>query len=104
MTPDMINAIFELCGSLAIAFSVKKIYNDKLVRGVSWLHVAFFMSWGWWNLYFYPSVDAWASFYAGILLTVVNTIYLSQLIYYTLKEKNGHRAEDPQESDRGWGV
>lgn len=87
MSPDMINATFELGGAFAIAFSVWKVYNDKIVRGISWAHVSFFFAWGMWNLYFYPSVDAPWSFYAGIVLATVNGIYTAQLIYYTRKER-----------------
>jgi len=104
MTPDLINALFELGGAFAIAFSIKMLYNDRLVRGVSWIHVSFFFLWGMWNLYFYPAVDAYLSFYAGILLATANGIYVIQLVYYTAKEKYGYRTQNIEESDHGWGV
>ena len=104
MNPDLINALFELGGAFAIAISVRKLYNDKLVRGISWLHVGFFMLWGAWNLYFYPSVNAPLSFYAGAVLCAVNTVYTLQLIYYTLKEKHGHREKNTKEPDYGSAV
>lgn len=101
MSPDLINGLFELGGAFAIAISIKKLYNDKLVRGISWLHVGFFALWGAWNLHFYPSVNAPLSFYAGAVLFAVNSVYVLQLIYYTLKEKYGYRKENTKEPDYG---
>ena len=40
--PDIVNGIFESCGSLFILTSIIKLYHDKKVRGVSWVHAGFF--------------------------------------------------------------
>ncbi|MFW6130504.1 MAG: hypothetical protein ACOC56_04900 [Atribacterota bacterium] len=84
--PDLINGVFELFGGFFIYLSVKKLFNDKKVRGVSFIHVGFFAAWGFWNLYYYPHLNQIASFIGGIFIVIMNTLYLIQLIYYSLKE------------------
>ena len=87
MEPDLVNGLFEILGSMFIVLSINKLLKDKLVRGIHWGQVGFFTSWGFWNLYFYPHLDQWASFVGGIVLASVNAIYLALLIYYTNQEK-----------------
>ena len=84
---DLSNATFEGIGSLFILKSVKRLYRDKLVRGIAWQQVGFWSAWGWWNLYYYWAINSPLSWRAGVLCTSVNTIYLSLLIYYTRQEK-----------------
>jgi len=86
--PDVINGIFETCGGFFILLSVIKLYRDKQVRGVSWLHAGFFTAWGWWNIYFYAAVDLWWSWAGGIGLVLVNTFWLGQLVYYMRRERH----------------
>lgn len=83
LTPDVINGLFEVVGSLFILLSVHKVWKDKSVKGVSWLHVSFFVGWGVWNLYFYPHLDQWWSFGGGIVLAGVQSLWLALLIYYS---------------------
>lgn len=90
MTPDMINGLFEMCGGLFIALSIRKLWHDKRVAGVAWRHAGFFAGWGYWNLYFYPSLDQWWSFCGGVGVVAANTIWLGQLIYYTKRPGGSH--------------
>lgn len=80
--PDLINGIFEWCGGLFIWLSVIKLRNEKVVRGVSWMHVAFFSGWGFWNLFYYPHLGQWLSFWGGCFLVGVNAVWLAQIAYY----------------------
>lgn len=73
---DFINGMFEMGGAVLLALHVRKLWQDKMVRGVSPWPFVFFTLWGWWNLYFYPSVDCWWSFAGGIPVVAVNSIYL----------------------------
>ena len=59
----------------------------KLVRGVSWKHVALFSTWGFWNLYYYASLDQWFSWAGGVFLVATNSFWLCQIVYYLIKEK-----------------
>ena len=79
---DMVNGGYEFFGAFAIMLSIIKLHKDKFVAGVSWMHTAFFMSWGWWNCYYYPYLEQWASFYGGIAIVICNTVWLCQMIYY----------------------
>lgn len=85
---DIINGLFESVGFVFILPSIIKLYRDKEVKGVSWVHSMFFWSWGAWNLYYYPSLGQWMSFYGGVLLLLANTIWMSQLIFYTYYKKH----------------
>jgi len=80
--PDIINGAYEFLGAPFIFLSVMKLHKDKKVSGVSWIHAGFFASWGYWNLFYYPHLGQWYSFIGGLLLVVVNTIWLFQLVYY----------------------
>ena len=88
---DVFNGAFEFLGAPFIFMSVLKLHKDKEVKGVSWTHVAFFSSWGLWNLYFYPFMGAWFSFLGGVALVLVNITWLLQLIYY-IKYPGGKNA------------
>jgi hypothetical protein len=85
--PDMINGLFESCGGFFVLLGVLNLHRAKTVRGVSWIHVAFFSSWGYWNLYFYPHLNQWLSFSGGVFLVAVNTCWLAQIGYYLIREK-----------------
>lgn len=93
--PDAINAFFESIGCFFIATSIVKLHKQKIVRGVSWLHAGFFATWGYWNIFYYPHLDQWLSFAGGMGITIANTIWLSQLIYYTRKEYNAEKEAHP---------
>jgi hypothetical protein len=80
--PDIINGSFEALGGFFILLSVLKLHRAKCVSGVSYVHVAFFSAWGYWNLYFYPHLDQWLSFWGGLFLVATNTWWLGQIVYY----------------------
>ena len=85
--PDLINGIFEMFGGAFILLSCIKLYKEKKVRGVSWIHVGFFACWGYWNLYYYPSLGQILSFIGGIGIVVTNTALVIQMLYYIRREK-----------------
>jgi hypothetical protein len=88
---DLVNGAYELFGAPFIFLSVLKLYRDKSIRGVDFHHVGYFTSWGIWNLYYYPHLDQWASFIGGIATTLVNSIWLGQILYYSRKENSNVR-------------
>jgi len=79
---DMINAAFEFGGFLALMPSIMAIMRDKRVHGMSLLTPLFFTSWGWWNLFYYPSLDQFWSAIAAGLLASTNSVYLALLFKY----------------------
>ena len=82
LTPDIVNAFFEGAGSVFTWLSVWRVYTDKGYAGIYLPAIVFFFSWGLWNLYFYPSVDAMWSFYGGISICVANLAWVGSMLYY----------------------
>lgn len=85
--PDIVNGCYEFLGAPFIFLSVIKLYRDKEVKGISWIHAGFFTTWGYWNLFYYPHLDQWFSFAGGIAIVVVNTLWFYLLIHYSLRGK-----------------
>ncbi len=83
MTPDYINALFQLIGSYFTWMNALILYQEKQLKGVYWPTWLFFSVWGGWNLFYYPSLDQMASFYAGILLVSGNIAWVVLAIKYT---------------------
>ena len=52
--PDLLNSFFQLGGAFVVWLSVRQLLRTKNPDGVSLVHVAFFTTWGAWNLYYYP--------------------------------------------------
>ena len=87
MSPDLITGIFEAGGTGFISLSIIQLYKDKIVRGVSWVHVGFFTAWGFWNLFYYPHLGQWWAFAGGVGIVSANTFWLGQLLYYSHRER-----------------
>lgn len=79
---DWINGLFEIGGGLLCWMNVIKVRKDRKVCGVYWPVQAFFAAWGWWNLYYYPSLGQWASFAGGIVLVAGNSLWVLLAIRY----------------------
>lgn len=79
---DLINGLFETFAPFFIIPSIVKLHRDKRVQGISLVHVLFFYAWNYWNLYYYPSLNQWLSFYGGIGIIAVNTVWIGQMIYW----------------------
>jgi hypothetical protein len=82
MTADLINGGFEFVGGLLLGLNCLRLHKDKQLRGVSVLPTVFYSAWGYWNLYFYPSLDAWWSFWGGIVVVTSNTAWVVLAFYY----------------------
>lgn len=85
---DSVNGLFELLGGLFITLSCIKLYKDKKVRGVSFVHIAYFTLWGYWNIEYYSNLGQWTSLVGSLVVTLINTVWLGMLIWYIRKEKN----------------
>ncbi|MFI5397629.1 MAG: hypothetical protein ACHQ9S_18990 [Candidatus Binatia bacterium] len=81
-TPDLINGLFELVGGFALWANVKRIRADKQCRRVNWQVTLFFTSWGFWNLFYYPSLNQWASFTGGLNIVAANFVWLGYAVKY----------------------
>lgn len=79
---DFINGAFEFLGGFALWGNAVRLYRDKCARGVTGWTTAFFLSWGYWNLYYYPSLGQWWSFYGGLNIVAANTVWLGLMWRY----------------------
>lgn len=79
---DIVNSFFELAMFFASIINIHRLYEHKTIRGIHWLTVVIASLWGVWNLFYYPSLNQWWSFSAGILLVISNSIWLFLVFYY----------------------
>jgi hypothetical protein len=82
-TNDIINGSFELVGGVASWINVYKLYQDKAVRGVYWPAMFFFAAWGFWNMYYYPTLDQTFSFIGGAFMSLANAAWVILAWKYT---------------------
>lgn len=80
--PDLINCGFEALGGIAVAMSCLAVLKHKKVHGVSLITVAFFTSWGLWNLYFYPKTGQYLSGLAAIGVCLANLTWCCLILKY----------------------
>jgi len=79
---DKINGAFETFGGFFICLNIWDVWTSKTVAGVSWIAVAFFTLWGFWNLFYYPKLGQRMSFMGSAFVAVANVVWLALLIYY----------------------
>jgi hypothetical protein len=79
---DAINGAFELCGGFLLFLHCRKVIQDREIKGVSWIPVAFFAGWGYWNLYYYPHLNQTLSFIGGIVVVFANTLWLALIFRF----------------------
>lgn len=82
MIADIINASFEALAGVAIYGHVRRLRIDKQVKGASSWATVFFTAWGFWNLYYYPSLGQWASTIGGISVVSMNAWWLALMWKY----------------------
>jgi len=85
-TPDLINAGFEAFASLFIMNHARVIWITRQARGVSLLSAAFFVLWGFWNIWYYPHLGQIFSFYAGLAIMAANFFWIFTICYVRSKE------------------
>lgn len=82
MSADLFNGLFEAIGGLLILNHCRAVLRDKAVKGVSIFSTTVFCMWGFWNLYYYPSLDQWWSFSGGIVIVAANAVWVGLLLKY----------------------
>lgn len=87
MSADLVNGLFELAGGLFLTFNLRRLWQDKEVKGVSIPVTVFFFTWGVWNLFYYPHLGQWLSFFGGLLLASANVAWVGLAIYFTYFHK-----------------
>jgi len=77
---DVVNGLFEFAGGASALRNCFQVYKDRKVRGVSLWSAGLFTTWGFWNLYYYPSLGQWASFTGGLVIVTSNVIWLAMAL------------------------
>jgi len=85
MSGDVINFLFECVGGILNWMNVLKLHKDKEVKGVFYPAWIFFAAWGLWNIYYYPSLGQWWSFWGGLVIVSANLYWVGLVIYYKVK-------------------
>lgn len=80
--PDLINGAFELSAGFMVWINTRQAWKDHKVYGVHWLPTMFFTSWGVWNLFYYPHLDQWCSFWGGVNIVIANIAWLYTVLYF----------------------
>jgi len=87
MWQDNINGLFGLCGGIFVMLHCFRLYKDKKVRGVSFVAAGYFAVWSFWNLYYYPFLEQWASLVGSLLIVAMNVLWIVMMVHYIRKEK-----------------
>ena len=79
---DIANGLFETAGAIVNWLNVRAIWKDKQVKGVYWPVWIFFSAWGLWNLWYYPALGQWFSWWGGIFLVTSNLMWCALAYRY----------------------
>jgi hypothetical protein len=82
LVPDLINGCFEAVGGCTGFMNCWRLYKDKQVKGVIWQFNLFYITWGCYNLYFYPHLHQIFSFFGGLLICIGNALWVALVIHY----------------------
>lgn len=77
---DIINGLFELVGAYFTWRNYFQLAKEREIKGVYWPMLAFFTVWGFWNLLYYPSLNQWFSFTAGVVLVLGNAAWVAKAV------------------------
>ena len=87
MTPDIGNGVFECLGGWFTWRNSLALDKARELKGVYWPTTAFFTAWGFWNMYYYPSLDQPFSFAGGVLLASGNLMWVILAVKLAWKNK-----------------
>lgn len=84
--PDLINGLFELGGGIFLMLNIRLIRQHRRLQGVHWWPTLHFTAWGVWNLFYYSHLDQVLSFLGGVLIVIVNTVWLAHIALYAWQD------------------
>lgn len=82
---DLTNGGLELVAACLQTINIRALLRDRQVRGVRWHMTLFYVGWGLWNCYFYPSLGQWFSTFGGVVMTCANIVWVTLAIRYREK-------------------
>ncbi len=87
---DITMGLIQVISAGFLSKSVWMLYQAKIVRGVSAVTVAFWVAWGLWDLYYFPSLNQWWAFSGGVIVTLMNALYVGLIVRYNYRERSGN--------------
>lgn len=87
MLADLSNGLFEFTASLMVLNNCRVLFKDKQRQGISKFSCLFFLSWGFWNTFYYPHLNQWWSFAGGLFVVSANILWIVMMYYYDHKNK-----------------
>lgn len=87
MIADFIMGLIQLVSAGFMGISVWQLYKAKLVRGISAITVSFWVAWGFWDLYYFPSLGQWWAFAGAVAVTLINMLYVYLIVTYNRRER-----------------
>lgn len=88
---DHINGLFELASGVLMWLNVKALINDGQLKGVKIAPALVFTLWGYFNLFYYPSLHQWWSLVGGCLLVLANTIWIGIALLFWWDDRKWDR-------------
>src|ERR1700677_267129 len=85
VNPDLLNGILEFIGSLTIWANVRKLRQDKIVKGTHWEMMFFFASWAAFNLFYYPHLNQMWSLAGATSMFVAEVVWVVLASYYAFR-------------------
>jgi cation transport ATPase len=82
LTMDQANACLEMGGAFLRTLDCIKLFQDKRFSGGHLGTALYFLGWGVFNVFFYPSLNQVWSFWAAIVLMVMNGLWFVMALYY----------------------
>mgnify|MGYP001599850197 CR=1 FL=1 len=79
---DSVNAGFELACALLLWANVRTLYKDKQIKGIALSPNYLYLAGGLWDLYYYPFLNQWISFFACAVYTTGFTLWLGMAVWY----------------------
>ena len=88
---DLIHGTFGIAITIFTILNIIKLYKDKKVRGVSILFPIYLCIFNTWNIFYLFNLHQILASISGILVLIVNSIWLGQMIYYLKKESDASK-------------
>lgn len=82
MWQDKVNSCLLGLSAILLVLNVRRLYRDKSVSGVSIWPVVLYDVWGFWDLYYFPSLHQWFSMGASFIACCTNAVWLFLAVYY----------------------
>lgn len=83
---DLINGAFEAIGAAMTVVNIARLLRDRQVRGFI-PHLGFFYTgWGLWNLFYYPHLSQWWSFFGTVAIVISNGLFTGLALYYARRK------------------